>query len=305
MSIFPSEFYGDQMRWFIGTVEQFGGDEPKLGRVRVRIHGIHDQSIRLSDLPYAQVVIPTTEGGVSGIGRSCGLEEGATVFGIFMDGKSSQLPLVLGSIPKIESPSRVQNYMGRPGEEYIPMGDYSTADSVLLGKNKTYAPTADSKENTKLAWDFLIQRGYSPMLTAAMLGNFMHESRMNPGIENPNDKGARSVGLAQWRFYGTSGGRQTELFQYADNKKTDWRDLYLQLSFADHELTSYGYLGGSDFKRASTLTEATLIFMRKFENPATVGGTSVDGASKRSGEDDRLKQAASIFNNYTFSGGSV
>ena len=85
------------------------------------------------------------------------------------------------------------------------------------------------------------------------------------------------------------------------------REIYenAQLSFADHELTSYGYLGGSDFKRASTLTEATLIFMRKFENPATVGGTSVDGASKRSGEDDRLKQAASIFNNYTFSGGSV
>ena len=297
-TLFSSEFYGDNMRWFVGTVEQFGGDNPKLGRVRVRIHGIHSPEIGLHELPYAQVVIPTTEGGVSGIGRSCQLIEGATVFCIFMDGKNSQLPLVLGSIPQIETPSRAQGLMGRTGEEYIATGDYRSADDVLLGNNKTYAQTADAKQNTKLAWDWLIQKSYSPIHAAAILGNFTHESRMNPAIENPNDKGARSIGLAQWRWYGETGGRQTDLFTFASNRRTAWQDLYLQLAFADHELSTQSYLGGDSFRKATTLTNATLVFMRKFENPANTAGKSIDGVIKRSGEDDRLKQAASIYNNY-------
>lgn len=100
-------FYGDQVRWFIGVVEEIGTDEPRLGRVRVRIYGIHDtrDKVPISDLPQAQVLIPTTEPGVSGMGRNPYLEKGATVFGIFLDGKASQLPLVLGSIPVIEVPS--------------------------------------------------------------------------------------------------------------------------------------------------------------------------------------------------------
>jgi hypothetical protein len=100
--MFNSQYYGDVTRWFIGIVEQVGGDVPQLGRVRVRIHGIHGprDELPLADLPYASVMLPATEGGVSGIGRSTGLVQGATVFGIFMDGTNSQLPLVLGSIPK-------------------------------------------------------------------------------------------------------------------------------------------------------------------------------------------------------------
>jgi hypothetical protein len=70
-----------------------------IGRVRVRIHGIHTDNklnIATPDLPWAQVLLPTTSAGLSGIGSQHGLVEGATVFGFFRDGDTCQDPVVLG-----------------------------------------------------------------------------------------------------------------------------------------------------------------------------------------------------------------
>ena len=61
-------FYGDQTRWFVGRVISIN-DPLEMGRVKVRIVGIHDnREIRDGDLPWAQVVVPVTEGGSSGLG---------------------------------------------------------------------------------------------------------------------------------------------------------------------------------------------------------------------------------------------
>lgn len=110
MSYINNKYYGDETRWFVGVVEETNTDEPRLGRVRVRIQGVHGSrdEVPVSDLPYAQVVVPTTEAGVSGIGRAPKISVGAMVFGMFLDGKTSQLPLVLGSIPRVETPSNEQ-----------------------------------------------------------------------------------------------------------------------------------------------------------------------------------------------------
>lgn len=100
------KFYGDETRWFVGVVED-NDDPEQLGRVRVRIFGIHSpyyKDIEIEDLPWAAVLMPATEGGVSGTGRSPnGIQQGAYVFGLFLDGKQSQNPLILGSIPKFET----------------------------------------------------------------------------------------------------------------------------------------------------------------------------------------------------------
>ena len=102
------DYYGDSTRWFIGTVKSLE-DPLKMGRVQVRIYGIHGQNIEeIPDevLPWAQVLTPVTEGGVSALGNFLGIQPDARVFGIFMDGKNSQMPLVMGSIPhseKVES----------------------------------------------------------------------------------------------------------------------------------------------------------------------------------------------------------
>jgi len=85
------------MKTFYGIVED-RNDPLKIGRVRVRVHGIHTddkQMISTPDLPWCQVLLPTTSAGLSGIGTQHGLVEGSTVFGVFRD-KDMQDPIVFG-----------------------------------------------------------------------------------------------------------------------------------------------------------------------------------------------------------------
>ena len=106
-----SEYYGDNTRWFIATVVNSTPPAGYEGRVKIRIHGLHSEStldIPEDHLPWAQCVLPTTEGGVSGIGKMPRVLPSALVFGKFMDGVNSQTPIVLGSLPKTESPSEIQ-----------------------------------------------------------------------------------------------------------------------------------------------------------------------------------------------------
>ena len=94
-------FYGDNIRWFIGTVVDLG-DPTTMGRIKVRVIGVHGDSIKDEDLPWAQTVVPINEGGTKEFGNALGIQVDARVFGIFMDGKDSQMPLILGSMPKYE-----------------------------------------------------------------------------------------------------------------------------------------------------------------------------------------------------------
>ena len=81
---------------FYGIVED-RNDPLMVGRVRVRIHGIHSENkqfIATPDLPWAQVLLPTTSAGLSGIGTQHGLVEGSTVFGFFRDVETKQDPVI-------------------------------------------------------------------------------------------------------------------------------------------------------------------------------------------------------------------
>ena len=83
---------------FFGIVED-RNDPLKIGRVRFRCHGIHTDDkhlIATPDLPWAQVLLPTTSAGLSGLGTQHGLVEGSTVFGFFRDGELCQDPVVTG-----------------------------------------------------------------------------------------------------------------------------------------------------------------------------------------------------------------
>ena len=92
----------DGFIWFIGVVED-RQDPYLIGRVRVRCFGHHTGSklqLPTEDLPWAQVMLPVTSAGISGIGQSpIGLVEGSHVFGFFRDGEARQEPVVMGSMP--------------------------------------------------------------------------------------------------------------------------------------------------------------------------------------------------------------
>ena len=111
-------FYGDHIRFFVGDVEDIN-DPLEMGRVRVRIHGIHSdniQDIPKEGLPWAQVCVPITEGGVNELGNILGIQVGARAFGMFLDGPNSQMPMVMGTLPRYETESesgRTTNRLAR------------------------------------------------------------------------------------------------------------------------------------------------------------------------------------------------
>lgn len=96
------EYYGDAVRWFTGKVINI--DDPlQIGRIQVRIIGVHGDNVELvpdADLPWAMALASTNNGGTKNIGNPLGIQPGAFVFGFFLDGQNSQIPLVLGSIPQ-------------------------------------------------------------------------------------------------------------------------------------------------------------------------------------------------------------
>ena len=111
---------------FYGVVED-RQDPEQTGRVRVRCLGFHTKDKSLlptADLPWAQVLLPITSSGISGIGQTpLGLVEGSWVVGYFRDGADAQEPIVLGSLPgkPTELPSDVAN---TNDGFYDPNGEY-------------------------------------------------------------------------------------------------------------------------------------------------------------------------------------
>lgn len=88
---------------FYGVVEN-RKDPLKLGRVAVRVHGIHTEvkaNIPTDGLHWAMVAAPTTSASVSGKGSSSGLVEGSHVLGMFLDGSACQQPIIMFSVPGI------------------------------------------------------------------------------------------------------------------------------------------------------------------------------------------------------------
>lgn len=91
------------MHTFYGVVED-RHDPMMVGRVRVRIHGLHSEEktqISTPDLPWSTVILPTTSAGLTGFGTQHGLVEGSSVYGFFRDGASQQDPVVTGVVAGI------------------------------------------------------------------------------------------------------------------------------------------------------------------------------------------------------------
>lgn len=253
------EYYGDETRWFIGVVESI--DDPlKQGRVKVRIFGVHSDNhsdIPRSALPWAQVVAPVTHGGTSGRnGTPVGIKNTAQVFGIFLDGKHSQLPLVLGSIPKVDGPStnpHVANGNGSSTRSGIPGAPLKTLNgSTFNGSSRPLGTmTFEGGSNNEKVYN-LLEEGFrvdmglknSRELAAGFVGNFMVECgpNLNYLAHNPAGGGQGANGIAQWR-----GNRYQNLLRYATgqgyplettdkgNKKVP--SLLVQAGFVLHEIT--------------------------------------------------------------------
>ena len=298
-------YYGDVTRWFVGTVAEAGTDPKNLNRVKVRIDGVHGPNIDITDLPYAQCVLPTTGGGVSGLGENPRLEAGARVIGLFVDGAASQSPVVMGFMPQFARPNGTQLNNAPPVKQPVMTTTEAGREGGAYSSHFNPRLTPGNYTNPHIAYAFFSQQPgllnagkYTPHRIAGMIGNFMIEGRklgppleengvrpdgtfkrfyieMDPtttGIEDKDGSVDKKSGFIQGSYiafgiaqWGKSRGE--DLKRYADDLGEDVNSLITQLRFVDHELHANENLRGEFFQTDDTL-EATMEFMRSYERPA-------------------------------------
>lgn len=283
-----SEYYGDNLRWFIGIVEDVA-DPLRLGRVKVRIFGIHNRDtseVPTFSLPWATVSIPTTEAGVDGIGVNSGIVRGSQVIGLFADGEQSQYPIVIGVIPFIQSDTPlvtstgfVNKRMTNRDGSYIPSDAFVPDTTGAIGNN-----------NTERAFNFFVTynngRYFTPEQAAGIVGNLWVESRMNPGVTSSFEN-ERSYGIAQWN---PAAGRLQGLRAWAAQSNLEVDQLDTQLAYIIVEMEQNPNLYAlSSLRSASTIEEATTIFMNKFERPN----------AQYAKLNERILAAKDIYNSYS------
>ena len=118
-------------------------------------------------------------------------------------------------------------------------------------------------------WQFFIADGYSKAAVAGMMGNIERETGgawQATVVEGGFTEYSGGIGLVQW-----TGGRNTNLRNFASEQGKDWSDLSVQLAFLKHELdteTWFGFTGGiAGFKKMTDVYAATAEFCWKFERP--------------------------------------
>lgn len=234
-----TEYYGDQSRWFVATVINSSPPTGLEGRVRIRIHGIHDPytgNVSESDLPWATVLIPLTEGGSSGIGRVPQVLPGAFVYGFFMDGKASQTPMILGSLNKIEFPTDVQAKTSRDKTLSRFKSDYDPERKIDIIseeiRDDRLSKTTDGIRRSQ-CMRFFIDNGYTPRQSAGITGcleaisQFKTYDDLNPKLQ--------FFGIAQWDKEGT---RYRNLVTFATQIQTraSIKRFSVQLQYVLYEL---------------------------------------------------------------------
>jgi hypothetical protein len=225
----PSEFYGDNPRFFTGLVIDARPPEGEglEGYVRVRIHGVHSPSLKdvpESALPWAQVLIPTTEGGTSGLGSTPRIEAGTLVFGFFMDGKYSQVPIVLGSLPHITTPTPIQlGFDPIQPDDTVSSGFSINLDAVSNEDTGNITSKTQSKRIEETLKAFL-DEGFDPDTAMAITAKLDIASNMVTG-EHPDG----SFGLDNF-----TGERLDQL----KNFSPDYQNFDTQVQFLRHELNS-------------------------------------------------------------------
>lgn len=131
------------------------------------------------------------------------------------------------------------------------------------------------------AYNYYLQRGYSPAAAAGIVGNLKVESGSFADDvlsgQRRGDSGS-AFGAAQWR-----GARLEGLHNYAQQNGLDFRSLDAQLGYVDHEMRTGSDAGaGVAFQKLQTAqspAEAAQAFMQHYERPNA--DPSINGVNQR------------------------
>jgi hypothetical protein len=143
-SLFNPGFLGGGFNWWIGQIaddsawrdnivpSKFENKDSIPGwgrRYKVRIIGLHDReetSIPSDQLPWAQVMYPTTAGGgQAAASQTSNLRQGMFVFGFFMDGQEQQVPVIMGILGN-NAQTVLGTTVGTDKSNFSPTSGYAT-----------------------------------------------------------------------------------------------------------------------------------------------------------------------------------
>jgi hypothetical protein len=238
MRTIPSEYYGDNTRWFVGTVINASPPAGREGRVQIRIFGIHSDTtddIPQRDLPWAQVMVSSSSFGVSGLGVGVHILAGARVFGVFLDGTNSQLPLVLGTLPNTEYPTSVQ----AEGRDDIASNPFAY-DFQLDMEENNLLETGNYNVSIEKAVEFFIDNGFNSKMASAMVATLQSISGLNPRNGTPES----GFGIGGWK-----GARYARFERYSmrllpnrDPESGDVQLMYVMNELHTTHKVAYGKL---------------------------------------------------------------
>ena len=137
--------------------------------------------------------------------------------------------------------------------------------------------------NEEIIWDYFMNYTNNAYGTAALMGNLMAESSLNPkcvtGVKDANyvakaDSGeidfahdGHAFGLVQWCYYARKGG----LLSYAKSRGKSVGDLHMQLDYTIKELTESYKSVWNAIVNATSIRSASDTIMLKYEKPAGTG----------------------------------
>jgi murein DD-endopeptidase MepM/ murein hydrolase activator NlpD len=134
---------------------------------------------------------------------------------------------------------------------------YSAIDTDVCGATTT-TTNLSGNDNIEKGYNYFAQKGLSPVQSAALIGNFMQESGMDPRADQPGGPG---MGIAQW----SEGGRWDVLLQYAAQQGVSQFNLGLQLDFVWKELNGPYQSVLTKLKSTTDLVKAVTLIASDYE----------------------------------------
>lgn len=157
-SLFNSGFLGASFNWWIGQIAddstwrdnsvagKFESKDQIPGwgkRYKVRIIGLHDKeeaSISSDQLPWAQVMYPTTAGGgQANSGQTANLRQGMFVFGFFLDGQDQQVPVIMGVLGN-NAQTSLKTSIGNDESNFAATSGFATGNNPPEGTANPRVP---------------------------------------------------------------------------------------------------------------------------------------------------------------------
>jgi len=140
----------------------------------------------------------------------------------------------------------------------------------------------EQKQKAERAFNYFLDKGYTPAQASGLVGNFIHESGLSTTIEGDKGyKGGNSHGIGQWR--------QDRLKRLKNTYGDKWDDFDNQLEFVVTELNTTHKKANQKLLAATTAYDAGEAISDSFEVPAI----------KYKDNKDRQKRVEDVFTAFT------